>query len=50
MPVTLGVLAGSLLGARLLVVAKTKVIRIVFALVIAGLGIEMIFNGMTGRL
>jgi uncharacterized membrane protein YfcA len=50
MPVTLGVLAGSLLGARLLVVAKTKVIRIVFAVVIAALGLEMIFNGVTGRL
>lgn len=50
MPVTLGVLAGSLLGARVLVVARTNVIRIVFAVVIAVLGIEMIFNGSTGRL
>ena len=49
MPVTLGVLAGSLLGARLLVVAKTKMIRIVFAVVIAALGVEMIFNGIAGR-
>jgi uncharacterized membrane protein YfcA len=50
MPVTLGVLAGSLLGAKVLVVARTKVIRIVFAAVIALLGAEMIFNGITGRL
>jgi uncharacterized membrane protein YfcA len=50
MPVTLGVLAGSLLGARLLVVARTNVIRIVFAVVIAALGLEMIVNGTTGRL
>jgi len=50
MPVTLGVLAGSLLGARLLVHTKTHVIRILFAIVIAFLGIEMIYNGFTGRL
>lgn len=50
MPVTLGVLAGSLLGARLLVRAKTHAIRITFAIVIAFLGIEMIYNGFTGRL
>jgi uncharacterized protein len=50
MPVMLGVLAGSLLGARVLVKARVKVLRYVFAAVIAVLGIEMIFNGATGRL
>lgn len=50
MPVTLGVLAGSLLGARYLVQARTHVLRIVFAIVIAFLGVEMIYNGFTGRL
>ncbi len=50
MPVTLGVLAGSLLGAKLLVRAKTQAVRIVFAIVIAMLGTEMIYNGMTGKL
>ena len=50
MPVMLGVLGGSLLGARLLFGAKTRVLRIVFALVILALGIEMIYNGLTGRL
>ncbi len=50
MPVTLGVLAGSLLGARFLVQAKTHALRIIFAIVIAFLGIEMIYNGFTGRL
>jgi uncharacterized membrane protein YfcA len=49
MPVTLGVLAGSLLGAKFLVRAKTQVIRIVFAIVIAALGVEMIYSGMTGK-
>lgn len=50
MPVTLGVLAGSLFGAKFLVRAKTQSIRIIFAFVIAALGLEMIYSGMTGRL
>jgi hypothetical protein len=50
MPVTLGVLAGSLLGAKLLVRARTQSIRLVFAIVIAALGVEMIYSGLTGRL
>jgi uncharacterized membrane protein YfcA len=50
MPVTLGVLAGSLLGARVLIRAKTRAIRILFACVIALLGIEMIYSGLTGRI
>ncbi len=50
MPVMLGVLIGSLLGARELPGAKTRALRIVFAIVILGLGIEMIYNGLTGRL
>jgi uncharacterized membrane protein YfcA len=50
MPVMLGVLGGSLLGAKLLVKAKTKSLRLVFSLVIVGLGIEMIVNGIRGTL
>lgn len=50
MPVTLGVLAGSLLGAQFLVRARTQAIRILFAVVIAALGVEMIYSGFTGRL
>jgi uncharacterized protein len=50
MPVMLGVLTGSLLGARVLAKARVKVLRYVFAAAIAILGIEMIFNGVTGRL
>ena len=48
MPVMLGVLAGSLLGARLLVGAKPKSLRAVFALVIGVLAVEMIYNGLHG--
>jgi uncharacterized membrane protein YfcA len=50
MPVMLGVLLGSLLGARMLAGAKTRILRIIFAVVILVLGIEMIYNGLTGRL
>ena len=50
MPVMLGVLFGSLLGARMLAGAKTRVLRLVFAAVILVLGVEMIYKGLTGRL
>ena len=45
MPVVIGVLGGSLLGARILLRSQTKSIRIIFAIVIAFLAIEMIYNG-----
>jgi uncharacterized protein len=48
-PVMLGVLAGSLLGARLLVHSGVAVLRNLFALVILALGVEMIVNGWLGR-
>jgi uncharacterized membrane protein YfcA len=50
MPVMLGVLAGSLLGTQVLVKARTQWLRHIFSLVIVVLGIEMIYNGWTGRL
>jgi uncharacterized protein len=50
MPVMLGVLPGSLLGARILIGARTRLLRIIFGAVILLLGIEMIYNGLTGRL
>ncbi|HTW32458.1 MAG TPA: sulfite exporter TauE/SafE family protein [Candidatus Sulfotelmatobacter sp.] len=50
MPVMLGVLGGSLLGARILVNARPKWLRLGFAIVIAALGIEMLYNGIAGRL
>jgi uncharacterized membrane protein YfcA len=43
------VLAGSVLGARVLVRAQTQILRIVFSLAIVLLGVEMIYNGLTGR-
>jgi hypothetical protein len=50
MPVVLGALVGSMLGAKVLINARTKVLRVVFSAVIVVLGFEMIFNGFTGRL
>jgi uncharacterized membrane protein YfcA len=49
MPVTLGVVAGSLAGAQLLATAGVKQLRMLFRGVILVLGIEMIYNGWTGR-
>jgi uncharacterized membrane protein YfcA len=46
-PVSLGVLAGSLIGARYLVRAKTAVLRTVFTMVVLALGVEMIVSGVT---
>ena len=50
MPVMLGVLAGSLLGVRILMKAETKVLRLVFSLVIVVLGAEMVYKGITGTI
>jgi uncharacterized membrane protein YfcA len=50
MPVMLGVLAGALIGARILPGAKVKSLRLVFSLVIAALAVEMIFQGVKGGL
>ena len=49
MPVMLGVLAGSFLGAHVLVAAKSRWLRLVFASVIVVLAVEMIYNGVVGR-
>ena len=50
MPVVLGVLPGSWLGAHVLPQTKPKILRLVFAVIILLLAFEMIFNGATGRL
>ena len=46
MPVMLGVLAGSLLGARILAGARTQVLRWVFAGVVGLMAVEMIWSGI----
>jgi uncharacterized membrane protein YfcA len=50
MPVMLGVVAGSFLGARKLAGAGTHVLRMLFAVVVAALAVEMIYSGFTGKL
>jgi uncharacterized protein len=49
MPVMLGVLGGSLTGARLLAGTRVKILRIVFSIVVALLGLEMMYNGVVGK-
>ncbi len=49
-PVMLGVLAGSLVGARLLPQVRTRVLRLLFGVVVVVLAIEMIYHGLTGRI
>jgi uncharacterized membrane protein YfcA len=48
-PVMLGVLAGSLLGAKVLIHTRVSLLRMIFALAIAALGVEMIVNGWLGK-
>ncbi len=50
MPVMLGVLGGSVLGARQLAGAGTRALRLVFAAVVGIMAIEMIYSGITGRM
>jgi uncharacterized protein len=49
MPVMLGVLAGAFLGSKVLVHAPARILRIVFGIVILAMAIEMILNGITGK-
>jgi len=48
MPVMLGVLAGATFGARVLIRARSKILRIVFVIVIALLGVQMILKSAFG--
>jgi uncharacterized protein len=50
MPVMLGVLGGSLLGARILPGAPTMTLRRVFSVVVFVLAVEMIYNAVSGKL
>jgi uncharacterized membrane protein YfcA len=50
MPVMLGVLAGSLAGARVLSGASTRVLRWVFAGLVGGMAVQMMVSGLRGKL
>lgn len=50
MPVVIGVLFGAMAGAKVLVKANPKKLRIFFAILIFFLAINMIYNGLTGKI
>jgi hypothetical protein len=49
MPVMLGVLAGAFFGTKVLIQARVRTLRIIFGCVVLALAIEMIVNGLTGK-
>lgn len=48
MPIVLGALGGSLLGARVLPKARTRTLRILFSAFVAVMGVQMLYKGFTG--
>ena len=50
MPVVLGVISGAFLGSKILVKSETKWLRILFAIIITFLALQMIYNGITGQI
>lgn len=50
MPVVIGVLFGAMAGAKVLVKANPKKLRLFFAILIFFLAINMIYNGLTGKI
>src|SRR5690242_11147901 len=49
-PVMLGVLAGALLGARILTKSHPKHLRLVFSLVVVALALEMVYRALQGTI
>ena len=50
MPVMLGVLGGSLAGTRLLIGATPRVLHLIFASLVGVMAVELIYNGLAGRI
>lgn len=50
MPVLLGVLPGAFLGARILIGAKTQILRIIFSIILVLMALKMVYNGLIGGL
>ncbi|MGY3053928.1 putative membrane protein YfcA [Pedobacter sp. UYEF25] len=50
MPVCIGVLFGATLGSKILVRAKTDKLKIIFAVVVLFLAVQMIYNGLSGNI
>ncbi|OJW85228.1 MAG: permease [Bacteroidetes bacterium 46-16] len=49
-PVVIGVLAGAMTGSRILLKSGTELLRKIFSAVITVLALEMIYNGITGKI
>lgn len=50
MPVTIGVLTGATIGSKILVRTNTDKLKVVFAVVVTFLALQMIYNGLSGKL
>ncbi|MGH7619749.1 MAG: TSUP family transporter, partial [Gemmatimonadaceae bacterium] len=50
LPVMLGVLAGALLGSRLLGSANPERLRQLFTVVVVVMGVQMLYKGLSGSL
>lgn len=50
MPVVIGVVFGAMTGSKILVKAKSKSLKIVFAIVVTFLAIQMIYKGLSGHI
>ena len=50
MPVVIGVLFGAMAGAKVLVKANPKKLRVFFAVLILVLAVNMIYNGLSGKI
>lgn len=50
MPVTIGVILGATLGAKILIRTKTDKLKVVFAVVVTILALQMIYKGLTGTI
>ena len=50
MPLVVGVLIGAFTGSKVLVRSKVETLRRVFSVVITAVALEMIYNGISGRL
>ena len=48
-PIVIGVLMGSLSGAKLLKKINVKVLRLIFTFAILAVAINMIYNGVLGK-
>jgi uncharacterized membrane protein YfcA len=50
MPVCVGVLIGATVGSKVLIKSKPEKLKLLFAVVVAFLACQMIYNGLTGKL